>query len=129
MSRLRHFFTVVQNYLYICSSICTAPVHLLQLLQYKSGPSSTFIWCSLIHFSLSAIHFKVGCRQSKVNRLFNLFSPCLYTLSCEIAEQQPRQYGDFENIQRAHLPAERARTTLAPFIYAVCCCACVLQNV
>lgn len=95
---------------------CTCP------FPATSGPSLTFMRCSLIHFSLSATHFKVGCRQSKVNRLFNLFWPCLYTLSCEIAEQQPRQYRDFENIQRAHLPAELTSTTLATFIY-VCCCA------
>lgn len=88
----------------------------------------TFIWCSLIHFSLSAIHFKAGCRQSKVNRLFNLFSLCLYTLSCEIAEQPPRQYRDFVNIQRAHLPAECHSCPLHLchfFVVHVCASNCV----
>lgn len=95
-------------------------------MEIKYFPLSTFIFRSLIHFSLSAIHFKFGCRQSKVNRLFNLFSPCLYTLSCEIAEQQPRQYRDFENIQRAHICLQSfPRTTLTSFIYAVCSRACV----
>lgn len=31
----------------------------------------------LIHFSFSLIHFKVGCRQSKINSLLNLVSLCL----------------------------------------------------
>lgn len=61
---------------YMCHSICTGPVYLLQLVRPKSCPL-TFIWWSLIHFSSSAIHFTIGCRQSKRNRRFNLFSPCM----------------------------------------------------
>ena len=109
-------------YYFFFNFYCTCPSP--ATLQCKSGASLTFIWCTLIHFSSSTIHFKVGCRQSKFNRLFNLFSPCLYTLSSEITEQQPRKYRDFENIQRAHLPAERTPHHSSPYIYAVCCCVC-----
>lgn len=49
---------------------------------------------------LSAALLKVWCRQSKVNRLFNLFSPCQETLSCEITEQELRLRSRFENSHR-----------------------------
>lgn len=51
---------------------------------------------------LSAALLKVWCRQSKLNRLFNLFSPCQESLSCEITEQEPRQRSPFKNSHREH---------------------------
>lgn len=46
---------------------------------------------------LSAALLKIWCRQSKVNRRFNLFSPCQETLSCEITEQELRLGSRFGN--------------------------------
>lgn len=104
---------------------CT-PVHLLQLLQIKNLPVPLWHLFTARWLIFHWEQFILKLDADKVRSIdFNLFSPCLHTLSCEIAEQQPRQYRDFENIRGAHLPAEQTRTTLAPFIYAVCCCACV----
>lgn len=116
LSRLKQFLKVLRSHCFIQV--------ILHLSISSSSARKIFssFWYALINFSLSATHFKVGCGQSKVNRLFNLFSPCLYTVSCEIAEQQPRQYRDFENIHR-ELPREHIWTSLVPFIHYICCCA------
>lgn len=47
---------------------------------------------------------KVWCRESKVNRLFNLFSPCQETLSCEITEQEVKLRNYFENSHTVEHP-------------------------
>lgn len=49
---------------------------------------------------LSGALLKVWCRQSKVNRLFNLFLPCQETLNCEITEQKLRLRRLFKNSHR-----------------------------
>lgn len=113
-SRLKQFLKVLWSHCFIQV--------VLHLSSSCSSARKFSFWYALINFSLSATHFKVGCRQSKVKSLLNLFSPCLHTVSCEIAEQQPRQYRDFENIHR-ELPREHIWTSLAPSIHYVCCCA------
>lgn len=81
------------------------------------GPSYGYGSLSLGFFIflllLSAALLKVWCRQSKVNRLFNLFSPCQETLSCEITEQELRLRSHFENSHGTfRLAAASARALL-----------------
>lgn len=75
-------------------------LHITEPLLWCSGPSHS----AFSHFFsfLSAALLKVWCRQSKLNRVFNLFSPCQESLSCEITEQEPRRRSPFKNSHREH---------------------------
>lgn len=89
----------------------------MQLLHYSTpllrwgSPSICFFFFSNFIFYWVPPFKKVWHRQSKVNRLFNLFSPCQETLSCEITEQKPRQRSCVGNGHREH-PSALAPTSV-----------------